>query len=556
MPQMQATCAPGALTAMAGREVWLLFEAPVTSPATASIRAAVDSASQPDNSADDAASVVLAALVDEGLKAVGSFVILAAVPDGFRVIVHGRGTATVSDEGDALTTVVVTSPTLWIDQICPGVRARMSLSDDSPPPHAPDRGGATSSPSTRAEAVPLRQSDVVAARSIEIAPAPDLPVLSVALTEDAAEEEDGSDAFDSFFMPTMHSRPALTQGDMAPAAAPPPSGRDPGRTLMPGEHEIMSPGLAPTAPAAPSAAVPPWSGPVHPASSSPPVPVPPPAPIPSWAPAPPGVPAPPPSGMIIDAVPTFGLPPQSGFVPSPAPGPSAYQPGPPPSPPQTSMSGPGWHPGRAAYPAVGAPGAPEPIPPQPVVAPPTPAAPSQPVASAGVVNQTVNRSTLGQRGPGQSAPPQVQAAQCGSGHFSPAHAGVCRVCRVPMPANPVVFWTPRPVLGRLVSSNGDVFVLDRGLILGRAPSIPEGHLGDPPNLVKLVDPSLELSSQHLEIRLDHWLVLAVDLGSTNGSDVIIPGREPVRLVAGVPEMLEPGAVVSLADVLTLTYEVW
>ena len=92
--------------------------------------------------------------------------------------------------------------------------------------------------------------------------------------------------------------------------------------------------------------------------------------------------------------------------------------------------------------------------------------------------------------------------------------------------------------------------------LGRAPSIPEGHLGDPPNLVKLVDPSLELSSQHLEIRLDHWLVLAVDLGSTNGSDVIIPGREPVRLVAGVPEMLEPGAVVSLADVLTLTYEVW
>lgn len=98
---MQATCAPGALTAMAGREVWLLFEAPVTSPATASIRAAVDSASQPDNSADDAASVVLAALVDEGLKAVGSFVILAAVPDGFRVIVHGRGTATVSDEGDA-----------------------------------------------------------------------------------------------------------------------------------------------------------------------------------------------------------------------------------------------------------------------------------------------------------------------------------------------------------------------------------------------------------------------------------------------------------------------
>ncbi|MBK8867273.1 MAG: FHA domain-containing protein [Dermatophilaceae bacterium] len=125
-----------------------------------------------------------------------------------------------------------------------------------------------------------------------------------------------------------------------------------------------------------------------------------------------------------------------------------------------------------------------------------------------------------------------------------------------MPANPVVFWTPRPVLGRLVSSNGDVFVLDRGLILGRAPSIPEGHLGDPPNLVKLVDPSLELSSQHLEIRLDHWLVLAVDLGSTNGSDVIIPGREPVRLVAGVPEMLEPGAVVSLADVLTLTYEVW
>ena len=235
---------------------------------------------------------------------------------------------------------------------------------------------------------------------------------------------------------------------------------------------------------------------------------------------------------------------------------SAWQPQPP-APATSPASGPtsapdfrSGHPQLPPSPAAYAGGA--------VTAAPAPWTPNPGAHPAPDPNRTVNRGAVraGAGGATQAAPPQVQAAQCAAGHLSPAHAAVCRVCRIPMPANPGVFWTPRPVLGRLVCSNGEVFVLDRGIVLGRAPVIPEGHQGDAPNLVKLVDPTLELSSQHLEIRLDHWLVLAVDLGSTNGSDVRAPGRPPVRLVPGVPELLEPGAVVSLADVLTLTFEVW
>jgi len=116
-------------------------------------------------------------------------------------------------------------------------------------------------------------------------------------------------------------------------------------------------------------------------------------------------------------------------------------------------------------------------------------------------------------------------------------------------------WVPRPILGRLVFSNGDVVTLDRGLVLGRSPLLPPGHSGEQPNLVKLNDPTLEISSQHLEVRLDHWFVLVIDLGSTNGTFVTLPGQQPMRLRPGVQQPIERGMVVSLADVLTFTFEV-
>ncbi len=621
MSTMQAAFEAGDGTALAGLDTWLVVEARIDSAPIQALREAVA----------HGLDAVMDAIVDEGLRSVGSFAVATRVTDGFRVTVRGTATALVTGEPGTGDLIAAETGTKWTERTVSGAAVTLALTS------APD---AHEAPGARSE-LTSDAAPVAASRLVVRPPAPvaepaapatggSAPAVSSATPDGAAHapSHDGGDdgdedssAFDSFFMPTMQGRPSLahlvpdsapsgastgaaggvTQADddptsvmsAAPSAAPSaeagagwqPAGgptADPGRTLLPGEHPVGSAAGPQPWSLPPQVSQPPQ--PPHPAAAAGPAvtpdptpgfrPAPPPPPIPSWTPPPAAHAAPPPAGAIIDSVPDFGgwgvptgpaptpaAPPVSApqpptpSVPLAPPAPVAPVPTPPPAQaPPLPGPGSGWQPQ--------APPQAPPSPPAYASNPPTPApsawSPAPAARPAPDPNRTVNRAALraGAGGASQAAPPQVQAAQCSAGHLSPAHAAVCRVCRIPMPPNPPVFWTPRPVLGRLVCSNGEVFVLDRGLVLGRAPVVPEGHQGDAPNLVKLVDPTLELSSQHLEIRLDHWMVLAVDLGSTNGSDVRAPGREPVRLVPGMPELLEPGTVVSLADVLTLTFEVW
>lgn len=183
--------------------------------------------------------------------------------------------------------------------------------------------------------------------------------------------------------------------------------------------------------------------------------------------------------------------------------------------------------------------------------PPTPP-PPMPAYDPEAAEMTVDRRNLvGHIGPSDTL---VVAARCPQGHLSPAYAGGCRVCGQALPAQQP-FETPRPPLGVLRLSNGDVVTLDRGLILGRNPRLPAGFTGDQPNLLKLNDPGKDISSQHLEVSLDFWHVLVKDLGSTNGTEVILPGEPPVQLRANDPMMIEPGTRVVLAGVLDFVFEV-
>ena len=50
-------------------------------------------------------------------------------------------------------------------------------------------------------------------------------------------------------------------------------------------------------------------------------------------------------------------------------------------------------------------------------------------------------------------------------------------------------------------------------------------------------------------------MLVRDLGSTNGTTIALPGQEPVRLRPTEDQGIEPGTVISLADEVTLVYEV-
>ena len=65
----------------------------------------------------------------------------------------------------------------------------------------------------------------------------------------------------------------------------------------------------------------------------------------------------------------------------------------------------------------------------------------------------------------------------------------------------------------------------------------------------------DISRNHAEVVLEGWHVLVRDLGSTNGTTVTLPGQEPVRLRPTEDHGIEPGAVITLADEVSLTYEV-
>jgi FHA domain len=192
------------------------------------------------------------------------------------------------------------------------------------------------------------------------------------------------------------------------------------------------------------------------------------------------------------------------------------------------------------------------------VLPPASVPPKRPAAPSDLVDATVNRAALLAAAAADEQPPHpgptVHASRCSSGHLSPAYAGTCRICNEAL-ASQSAFTAPRPLLGALRLSTGDVVTLDRGVMLGRAPDAPEGNDPDRPHVVKLASPENDISRTHLEVRLDGWHVLVVDLDSTNGTVVTLPGQPPMRLRANDPMAIEPGTVVSLADEVTFVFEV-
>lgn len=150
-------------------------------------------------------------------------------------------------------------------------------------------------------------------------------------------------------------------------------------------------------------------------------------------------------------------------------------------------------------------------------------------------------------------PDAVLAVHCPEGHLTAAFSDVCRVCGEPVPpAEP--HRIPRPPLGVLRLPNGEVVPLDRGVVLGRKPAPVAG--GERwPHLVHLPAQSTYLSRRHLQIELDGWDVLAIDLGSQGGTRLHVPGREPELIKPHEPYVLESGWVLDLADVYAVTFEV-
>ena len=150
--------------------------------------------------------------------------------------------------------------------------------------------------------------------------------------------------------------------------------------------------------------------------------------------------------------------------------------------------------------------------------------------------------------------PVVSAVRCVNGHLNPTTATTCRICAGGVAVQaPVV--VSRPTLGVLRLSDGEVIQLDRGVILGRAPGIPEGNDRDRPHHVKLPSPDNDISRKHVEVRLDGWQVTVVDLNSRNGTIVTPPDGVPETLAPGGSRVIEPGSVVSLTGTTSFRFEV-
>jgi FHA domain len=151
--------------------------------------------------------------------------------------------------------------------------------------------------------------------------------------------------------------------------------------------------------------------------------------------------------------------------------------------------------------------------------------------------------------------PVVPALICPNGHMNPPSDANCRRCGALLPHDPVS--VPRPVLGVLRLSLGDVITLDRGVVMGRSPRTDfAGADGEErPHVVKLPSTDGDISRTHVRVTLDGWHVLVTDLNSTNGTLVTLPGRNAQQLRPSEPTPIQPGTIVTLAEGIDFRYEV-
>ncbi|MGW9628055.1 FHA domain-containing protein [Microbacterium sp. NPDC055521] len=103
-------------------------------------------------------------------------------------------------------------------------------------------------------------------------------------------------------------------------------------------------------------------------------------------------------------------------------------------------------------------------------------------------------------------------------------------------------------------STGQVVTLDRIVIIGRRPRATRASGDDLPHLVAVDSPQQDISRSHLEIRPEGDSVVVIDLHTTNGSTLLRPGADPMRLHPGEPTLVLSGDVVDLGDGVTATFE--
>ena len=152
--------------------------------------------------------------------------------------------------------------------------------------------------------------------------------------------------------------------------------------------------------------------------------------------------------------------------------------------------------------------------------------------------------------PAPMRPSEVRAVRCPAGHANPPTSTSCRLCGVDI-ADTTVLLVPRPVIARLAFDSGLVVDVDRSQLIGRRPTAPT-DADELPNLITLPSPDGDISRAHTAVRVEGWDLLVEDVGSTNGTEVRLPGRDPVRLREHDPVLVVAGTEVTLAGTVRFT----
>ncbi|ADG80118.1 Forkhead-associated protein OS=Tsukamurella paurometabola (strain ATCC 8368 / DSM / CCUG 35730/ CIP 100753 / JCM 10117 / KCTC 9821 / NBRC 16120 / NCIMB 702349 / NCTC 13040) OX=521096 GN=Tpau_3539 PE=4 SV=1 [Tsukamurella paurometabola] len=152
-----------------------------------------------------------------------------------------------------------------------------------------------------------------------------------------------------------------------------------------------------------------------------------------------------------------------------------------------------------------------------------------------------------------AAGPLVEGRRCAFGHLNAPFAAYCGRCGALVDRRAPLETGPRPPLGMLVADDGAAYVVEADMVIGRDPSAYVAQRGGRSfdgagrlASVVLQDRTGALSRAHVEIRIDGWQLLAVDVGSANGTWMRPPAAAaPLRLPPGQPVPLTPGTELHL-----------
>ncbi len=151
-----------------------------------------------------------------------------------------------------------------------------------------------------------------------------------------------------------------------------------------------------------------------------------------------------------------------------------------------------------------------------------------------------------------STGPTVLARLCPERHANAPTVSLCSVCGQPVSGE--TRQVPRPSLGRMRLSTGEVYELESSLIVGRQPSVSRVQGSVMPRLVQVTSESGDISRSHVEVRLEGWHVMLRDLRATNGTVLIRTGQSPRRLGEGEMTMLLDGDIAQLGQDVSLRFE--